>query len=177
MATHLVTGFPPSSAEGSKPTSREVADVGSTWTTKGGAACVQGASFAGLDSAPATENPSCEQDIPTMKHISKVSSSWSNNSCRVKIAATSAIAHNAAAQNCWWLHIWWRSSDSGQSIWSAVYRTYLRLRTVEILKGRKLVRRARAPGKIVPWSSNILQSRATLGVLKHFLAQPLTLSH
>lgn len=77
----MVTGFPPSSAEGSKPTSREVAEVGSTSTAKGGAACVQGASLAGLDSAPATENPSCEQDNPTMKHTSKVRSSWSITIC------------------------------------------------------------------------------------------------
>lgn len=66
-ATHLVTGFPPSSAEGSKPTSREVAEIGSTSTAGGGAACVQGASLAGIDSAPATENPSCDQDYPVMK--------------------------------------------------------------------------------------------------------------
>lgn len=62
--THLVIGFPPSSSEGSKPTSREVADEEVTPTNRGGAACVHGASFDGLDSAPDRENPSCKQKFP-----------------------------------------------------------------------------------------------------------------
>lgn len=61
--THLIIGLPPSSAEGSKPTRREVAEAGATSTTKGGAACVQGASFNGLERAPKAEKPSCRQII------------------------------------------------------------------------------------------------------------------
>lgn len=37
----------------------DVADAGATSTLGGGDACVQGASFGGLDEAPDSENPSC----------------------------------------------------------------------------------------------------------------------
>lgn len=63
--TYEATGLPPSSLDGANPTRIEVADAGKISTLGGGDACVQGASFGGLDKAPDSENPSCVGSICT----------------------------------------------------------------------------------------------------------------